>query len=345
MSRLSSWSLTLLLLTLLTEFPLTARAQQADTLFLTDGERVVGDVHRLALGDLRLDTPAFGAVHVAWERVTHIDSPKRWDVRTSDGAHYQGWFRPSPLGDERIRIDSGRDTVDIGTETIVQFTQLADGLWSRADGSISLGLDQQNTNKLTQVLIGAGLGYVVGRDRYSLTEYSAVTAQPGAADLNVHNASLYWTHDLKARWSSVVTGGIESNSALDLSWRLKAGYLVGNRIVQQVRLSEILLAGLQLNWERARDGEGQEESEFAVVSQFGSSIPHTGVDVVADLFGYLGLSHPGRNRLAGDITANARIVGSWKIGLTFHDQYDRRPRPGAGASNAYQLGTTLAYTF
>ena len=323
---------------------MSARAQMVDSLYLSSGERLLGDINSLSVGDLNFGTFHMGTVDVEWEHVTRLVSPKSWDIRTADGSHYQGWFRPTQTA-RHLVIATGADSIEIPMSSIVEFTHLKPGWWLRADGLLFGGVSYQKATELTQWSAGLTFNYFVGYEHFLFKEFSLVTNQKNAADLRIHTGELFWTHGIQRRWSSGVLLGAESNNALALDWRIKSGLVAVNRILQQVPVSEILYGGVQANWERTTSGVRQNTAELVLGSQFLAKGHRRELEADADVTGYLGLTDSGRNRLSAEVNARSKVVGAWKLGIQFRDEYDSRPAPGLDAVNDYQVGTTISYKF
>jgi len=56
-------------------------------------------------------------------------------------------------------------------------------------------------------------------------------------------------------------------------------------------------------------------------------------------------SRPASGSGLGDISFSAKVIGAWKLGIEFYDQYDSKPLVGTEPLNDYRVATTVNYTF
>jgi len=315
-----------------------------DTVYFKNGDRLIGDVNYLSLGELNLDPPEGDKHNVKWEEVQHLITRKIWNIRTADGHQYRGSFRKSPMSGLLV-IQTRYDTLDVKMADVTWFTELKTGWWTRADGSVSFGLSYQNANELAQGTLSSRVQYLVGKERLEFRQYSVRNFQPGVEDVRVDQFNLSWMHDLSGRLAIGPQGGYESNSELNLDERWKGSLMLASRILLKVRMTNIMMAGAQLNAEKSTEGDDRNEAEAFLGNRMQMNFLSHELEMYADTYAYFGLTVKGRTRVTTDITLSVEVVDDWKLGIEFYDQFDTKPPNATESLNDFRVSTTVGWSF
>ena len=81
-----------LVVALLCLFCHPAASQKTDTLFLKNGDRMIGELKYLRYGILNYSTSSMGTVKIEWIDVDKIFSTKEFVVKTDEGESLRGRF-------------------------------------------------------------------------------------------------------------------------------------------------------------------------------------------------------------------------------------------------------------
>ena len=318
-------------------------AENPDTLYFKNGDRLIGDVKTLSLGEVTIDPPEMDKVNVKWEEVSRFSSDRTWNIRTANGRQFRGRFRPSQMS-SMMRIEAIEDTVVVAMHDISEFTEMKPGWWDRADGNLSLGYSYQKANELSQLSFSSRVKYFVGHERLELRLYGISSIQPDVDNVRQDQASLLWMHDITGRWAAGPGGGYETNSSLNLDSRWRGTFMVANRVVLEGRMSDIFLGGYQYNLETS-EGEEREESELFLGNRVQTNFLRKEFQLYADTYAYFGLTVKGRTRFTADVTASVEVIDDWTVGVEFYDNYDSKPPNSPEGINDYRTGLTVGWTF
>jgi hypothetical protein len=318
-------------------------AETPDTLYFKNGDRLIGDVKTLTLGEVTIDPPEMDKVNVKWEEIARFTSDRTWNIRTANGRQFRGRFRPSAMSG-LMTIEALEDTVQVSMHDVSEFTEMKPGWWDRADGNLSLGYSYQKANDLSQLSFSSRVKYLVGKERLELRLYGITSIQPGVDDVRQDQASLNWMHDVTGRWAVGPTSGYERNSSLNLDSRWRASVMVANRVVLEGRMSDIVLGGYQYNLETS-EGEEREEAELFVGNRVQTNFLRKEFQLYADTYANFGLTVKGRTRITIDVTASVEVIDDWTVGVEFYDQYDSKPPHSTESLNDYRTGLTVGWTF
>ena len=318
-------------------------AEKPDTLHFKNGDRLIGDVKTLTLGEVTIDPPQMDKVNVKWEEVRRLSSDRTWNIRTSDGRQFRGQFRASPMSG-LLRIETLVDTVEVLMSNVSEFTEMKPGWWERADGNFSFGFSYQKANELAQLSFSSRVQYLVGRERLELRLYGVSNVQPGVEKVRQDQASLFWMHDVTGRWAVGPVIGYEANSSLNLDSRWRASAQVANRVILEGRMADIVMGGLQYNNETS-EGDERIEYELFLGNRIQTNFLRKEFHLYADTYAHFGLTVKGRTRVTADITASVEVIDDWTIGIEFYESYDSKPPNSTESLNDYRTGLTVGWTF
>lgn len=323
----------------------TVCAQGPDTVHTVMGERLVGKVLRLRDGVLNMATDAAGAVGIQWHKVSGMYCSTIWQMRTGDGSLRKGLLHV-PHGSGKALFFSDSDTLEVALTDIVDLTALKSGFWSRIDGTATVGMNHQQANQLTQLVLGASATHRGEKGAWNLVLNSITTALPALPDNRRQDALLLREQVLHGRWSAAAAIGGEANTELLLAARWKANAMLGLRAVTSSQLELLLLAGIQANNERSRSGTERSSAELLAGQRLRLRIPQAPkLELTMDVYTTYGLSIPDRIRLQADAKLRYGVLKNMTIGMDLFQQHDGRPLDGDGPLNDYRLAGTVGLMF
>lgn len=322
-----------------------AVAQKTDTIHLFNGDRVVAEMKDLKLGLLRLSTDYMSTVYIEWDQIQTVRTDKRWYIRLTSGAYFDGYLSPSPRLDHVYIVDDG-DTVHVNLIDITTLYRLNQGIWPRMDGSLNAGYSYQKSNELSQLSLSGNATYRADHGTVTFSFNSITTTQPEVEDNRKQDISLGGEQNLWGRWTAGLAGGAESNTELDLDLRLKANGYLGNYVWLTTHVSNLIGGGLQGNRERGGSGDNSDNIELFLGDRFRfKTYRFPKAEVTMDLAGYYGLTIKDRLRASASVYLRYEVIKDLQLGVEFYEQYDSQPLDGGAALNDFRVATTVGYTF
>lgn len=317
-----------------------------DKIFLTNGDRITGNIKELDRGKLRLRTTTMDTVYLNWVDIESIDSPKYLRIERTDGTFNYGRLQGLENGEGLGIMDNGR-VVSAPKDTVatVRPLKVDESFWARLEGDIKAGIDYRqatdllNTNLASNILLRE-LGYEVG-----LNLQWAETKKNEGNTSSRADMFLDYTRFRPNRWFWKATGGLERNDELGLRIRTLGGASVGKYFVQSSTMRWEVNAGLAINIEertnnkRINSAEGMIRSSFDI---FILSTPVTRLTAAANVFP--SLTESGRVRANTSLTFRNEFVRDFFWDLQFYSSYDNRP-VGGNEQRDYGLITSLGASF
>ena len=321
-------------------------APKTDTLIFKNGDRLTGEIKRLARGHLSFNTDAMGTIAIEWNKVAHLISAQHIQVETGMGIRYFGSFAQSTEEDSILIVtDDGPESVS--RERIIKMDPI-EGVGLRAwDVDVSLGYNFAKSTGVKQGTFGMNIDY------RTLTRIYSLNANTVTSDSNSQSASqrqtlgLQYTKLWNKRWLTNGNVTLDQNDELGLNLRTSIGVGGGRYLVQSNSMLLSLQGGLQFSRENLKAEIEDKDSVEGVFTLgwdwFKFEAPE--LDWSNDLKVIPSLTESGRVRAEFDSTIKWEVIGDLKWGLTLYGSYDNQPQAQTASTNDYGVNTQLTYEF
>ncbi len=339
-------------LTLLFAATLFAR-EHNDVLVMRNGDRITGEIKGLESGVLRIDVAYVdGALSIEWSKISRIESPQLFIVKTEDGSVYTGALG-SDSGPESerpllVRRSDGADPVAIQKAHVVGLEETSRKFFQAVSGSVLLGVVYSKGNNATQYNLGSGAEYRRERWGFGASFNSNLSANSGSntATHNQFDFDVYRLMNRKNYFYSAFGNFLQSSvQGIDLQTTLGAGIGHYFKNTNQVRFS--VVGGLL--WQSAK----YQPDVVPIATQHivGGAIV---TDLSVSFFKKTNLnarttlapafSDPGRVHVNTNVSYYVKILGDLSWDFSFYGNWDTNP-PGnfAGADFGYSSG--MRWTF
>lgn len=324
-----------------------ARAK-TDLVFLTNGDRITGEIKQLDRGILQLSTNDIGTIRIEWEDVDSLVSIYRFRVEDRDGPKYFGTIALTADGLLEVNDESSRSGVP--QQSVIGITPLEASFWQQLDGSISLGLSYTKSNSLLQVTTDINVRRRTETRSVELDISSIATSQEDEETLRREDLSLTYLRLFDGPWFVGAGASAQSNDELGLDLRVQFSPGVGLNLVQSNHNDLMSSVGLSVNREWSEGSDGTTErvynlEAFLTVEHGVFRYDYPKTDITSDITFYPSLSNSGRVRAEIDISASREIVSDFTVVLSFYDSWDNDPPDETAAKNDYGLVASVGWTF
>lgn len=340
-SRLALW---------LTVFLLAATGAPADTVVLNNGDRLTGEIQKLAEGKLFLKTTYAGGVKIDWKMIDRLTTEGPVEVEAQSGKRYTGTIQPADGGMEIVTPDK---RTPLTPSQVVAMSRVSDdggpGFWERLEGNIDAGYNLTRGNsRLTQSSVGLNGRYRKPGYKVQASASSIFSRQDNAAVVSRQAANVRYDVFLGPRLLTFALGGLERNDRKRLNLRSKMGGGVGWK-VRKTQLTELsILGGATFTNEQFQD----DASGNLPADSFGEAL--LGVEWDTTRFDHVRLStklslYPslkpgGRYRIEYDSSVRVPLVHRLTWSLSLFDRFDSNP-PIAVERNDYGLVSAFGFAF
>ncbi len=322
----------------------------ADVLRMENGDRLTGEVERVAGQRVFLKTAYAGTIQIDWLKLEGFSSDRRFEVEVEPGRKYRGKL---VLAEGKLEVATAKETVAFQRDRVVGLVPKAEkgkgNLWRQVEGTLDLGynLTRGNSRLDQSSLLAQGL-YDQGHYKISGDASSIFGRQDDSDPTSRQTAGARFDWFVNPRVFRFALGSFEHDDRQRLNFRTVLGGGLGRTLVKSKKTELALLGGLTFTGERFRGDTGTPE---AVVRRSGEGL--VGVEWKTVLMDRIHLSskltaHPNLGssedyRLAYDGSLRFPLTKKLSWSLRFYDRFVSRPpvpvrRNDSGLISAFGIG-------
>ncbi|MCZ6831244.1 MAG: hypothetical protein O7F73_16970 [Gammaproteobacteria bacterium] len=199
-------------------------AQKTDVVYLTNGDRITGDVKRLERGRLLVKTRSLGSIYLEWAAVAQVVSDKPLRLELADGRRVLGSLHRA-FGSQISVATVFGETEELLVESVVRMdpVYMDRGFWHWLDGKIGLGFCYAKGSEVGQLYFLGNAKYREVDSEYELTWNSILTSNQSGADTKRGNIGGSDRNYLENHWFWTGLANIDRNDELGIDSRFSAG--------------------------------------------------------------------------------------------------------------------------
>lgn len=327
--------------------PLTA--QKTDTLYLNNGDRIVGEIKALTNGRLEYKTDNVGTIQVKWDRVVRLTSRHYFEVETMGGRRHFGTL---PHVDSATYLAVALDRIELlRMAEVVAISRIKQtSVWGRIDGYLDLGFSYAKSNATLQITSGLEATYLT-KDWTALLKGDLFMQRQRDA-----NTTRRWSvqpviqRQYSSRWIAYGLGQVQQNEGLGLDLRTLGSVGGGRNLILTNSHEARAFVGLATSREWYIDSTSATDVtvnnlEVAVSGSYRAfryDSPELDFALGAEL--YPSLTDLGRVRVESDARVRYEILGDFFVTAAFKISVDSRP-PAVARTQNVDHTTTLSITW
>lgn len=321
---------------------------QIDSLTMSTGETLVGEVKNLKQGIVVIETDYSDSdFNVEWDKVAYISTERKFIVTTSSGDRFHGSLKTADGNPEQVVIDDeekGPSTMDI--IDVVYLKSVDDKFLSRIDLLMSVGYTLTKANESHQFSARLNAGYLSSKFGVDLS-FSAVrsTQKPEEEKIKTSRTEggAGFRFFIIRDWFALVSADFLQSTEQKLHLRSLSKGGIGNYIVNNNKMYFVLLGGAAWNYEDYSDITISDRNSAEAFAGVEYNIFDIGdLDLKTSVFAYPGITEGGRFRTDFNFDLKYEFPLDFFINLGFTLNYDNMPVEGASESD-YVLQTTFGW--
>jgi len=316
---------------------------QTDTLTMTNGEIVIGEIKKLERGVITIETAYSDSdFTIEWGQVAKIRSQLTHLLTMSDGRRFNATINSTGNPNE-VEIDNGESSVLVNVEEIVEFKPINDTFWDKISANIDVGYNVTKANNLVQFNTRTYLGYLTKRWEASGSYNNVFSSQDSVANTKRMDANLMFKVFLPKDWFVSISNDFLQNDEQKIQLRSTTKLAVGNYLVHSNAVYFAALGGVALNSETFTEATTPDRSTGEAFAGLEFNMFNTGdLSLKTSAFAYPNLTESGRIRVdfKFDLTYDLPLDFYIKAGTTVN--YDNQPIEGA-AELDYVIQTGLGW--
>jgi Protein of unknown function, DUF481 len=324
-------------------------ADKTDVILMTNGDRLVGEIKRLAVGQLQFKaTYMASSVNLDQTKVSGIESIRRFRVEFADGSLLSGVIGKSasaPAG-ENFTVEDSIGSTKRAFLDVVSVSPLEGSFLRRFTGSADVGVTLGSQSSTNQFTANATLNYPSENFRLSTQASSLFSKHEGSDDAVRQSFGAAYYQFLSKNWFLMGLTQMLKDNELSLSLRATGSGGGGRFLMHSNRSGVAAFAGLAATYERYFDtatGTNGTNAELLTGLEI-YTVRFASSQMTTKLLLYSGISQWGRERVDWETSISWELWNNvyWKTGGTLN--FDSRPPEGTQKSD-YTLTTSFGLTF
>jgi len=333
---------------------------KTDIIWMSNGDRVTGEIVQLEHGKLRVQTDSLGQILIEWDDVSRIESEYHFQFERTDGTRITGIIQKTPDQHEITLVDD-EQAVSFAHENVVRISQIEDTFWDRLKGSLTFGYSFTKASDVAQGNLGFRATHRTEKRSFTVDGSTIVTSDQEDESTQRSNLNLSTTRFRGDRWFNSYLLGFESNDELGLNLRSSLGAGMGRYLIQ-TNTSELALiggllgtsenlapvppeAGIPENPEITEPVSSQESLEGMLGVDYSRYIfDDPSVDLSVRLYAFPSITQSGRTRAQLDINLRWELINDLFWDLTYYNTFDSEPPSGSESTNDYGVVTSVGYS-
>lgn len=330
--------------------PIEALAKEdspKDTVFLKNGEMLIGDIKELRLGMLSFDSKDVGLISLKISKIKTIDSSSdTLRIETADKAIYYGALKPSEKpGYVYIVIPSHRHLVEI--DNINSLLSFKKHFWNNISGNVSAGFSYSHSSGIGQLNLSFSTTYTAKRFELSIKGSGIASIDTSSFSRDREDFDIAALYNVEKMWYAVVAFEYQRNLQLSILRRLQQLGAAGYKVVLSQNFQTMGIAGLGISQEHSTTGV-DENSLIEIptgISFDYYKFSNPNIQISSQHTFYVGLTQWGRVRYDSNTTLNWELFKNFSFSLNLYLDYDNQPPDPTAGKTDYGTVIGLSYKF
>ena len=324
-----------------------ANAQEKDTLYLRNGQIMVGKLNSISLGIIQFDDVDLSVQNVKYHKIKTIKAGmSTYRIQTIDESVYYGILKPSKVYGEVI-VDDGFVEKPYPIINIFNLVSLEKKFIKKIKGTVALGYSYTKSSDIGRTNIDWNLMFTEQKFRLEFNGSFIYTNNQGEKTRDRESVAVGGYYNI----NSVLVAGLalnyQRNIELGLASRIQELVGFGRRFLFKSNLQGVLSSGVVINQERSLEGTTS-GNLFEIPAQFKLdyfhyAAPNLSFSIIPKFF--FGVNQNGRKRFGGETRVNWEVISNLDLGLQFYTNYDNQALEGSNTNFDYGIVFNVGYKF
>jgi hypothetical protein len=317
---------------------------QTDTLLLSSGDEIVGEIKKMDRGVLTIETDYSDSdFKVEWDKVVQMKSDRNFIITLSNGERLFGAMRSNPSDTNEVIIINEGVPLMSKLIDVVYIEPVEKNFISRLDLLISIGYTLTKANNMHQFNMRSNIGYLANSWKAEAGFDAIRSIQDSVSNTSRTDANIGFRYFLPKDWFVLIAADFLQSTELKLDLRANTKLGAGNYVVHTNKVYLGLAAGGAWNYERYSDPEQADRNSLEAFAGVEFNIFDMGdLDLFTNLMAYPGITEAGRFRTDYSFDLKYDFLDDFFINLGFTLNYDNQPIEGASELD-YVIQTTLGW--
>jgi Protein of unknown function, DUF481 len=321
--------------------------QYKDTVYLYNGQVLVGEIKYAQLGFLKIDDRDLKLVSIKMYKIKKMMAMKNiFKIQTSDKTIYYGVINYSTKNGY-IDVHSDSSDVTLKLTDVLYMLELHKSFFKGLTGNVAAGFSFTKSNSLGQLNVSSVVNYAQKNFEHQLSASSIASIDSSKFSRDNENVQLFSNYSLDEVWFVSGLFNYQRNLELSLSRRFSEMLGAGRKMLVKNDLQLLLISGITLNQERTTSGENSGILyEIPIMMRFNYfRFRHPDLQISSIQTVYFGITEKGRVRYDSNNNFALTIIHNFSANLNIYTNYDSRPSAGSNSNFDYGTSFSLSYRF
>jgi len=321
---------------------LSAIRAQRDSMILSNGDIIVGEIKSMDKGVLIIETEySDDDFTLKWVEVKEVYSQTRFLITLDDGRRMNSILTTTKSGTLVIENEIG-DLEEINILDLVYLQELENKFWSRVSTSADLGASYNKANHLKQINISSTLGYLA--DAWGVDFYFTYngSSQDSVSSTIRKEAGGNYRYFLKQDWYILPEATYLSNTEQALKARITAKFGVGRYMTHTNQSYWGLIGGVSYNEENFTNATPHRNSFEAYAGSELNLFDTGDLSLFSTLYIYPSMTEKGRVRTDFKFDIKYEFYNDFYVKGNVDFNYDNQPAV-VGNESDYVLGFSIGW--
>lgn len=317
---------------------------QNDTLVLKNEDRLIGEIKKMDRGVLHFKTKySSGDLKLKWKQLESIKSSRKFLISLTNGKRLKIKGMYSEIKSDSIILKKDSTEIQANLSELVFIKPLKSSFMSKLDASVSVGYNYTKASNLSQLTLGASMGYSGDYFGAKATFSSVRSDQDDVEEIQRTYAELSLNYFLGWDYFLIYDAEFLSNSEQKLQLRVTNKLGIGKYLIHTNKM--FLAAGGGIAWNNEQYSESTNDNPnsgeaFATVEA--NLFDFSDFSLLSAITAYPSLTEKGRLRADYKLDLKYDLPFDLFIKLGFNYNFDNQPVEG-GAKDDFIIRTTLGW--
>jgi hypothetical protein len=336
-----------ILFAILCLLPVIARCQQKDSIFLRNGQVLIGDIKNVKYGKITIDDVDLKLISIKLYKVRTIKSNNRLKITTDVKEVYIGTLTSGNRDGWTIIITGNGEKTALKITSISTLIFLEKEFVKRLDGNVGAGFSYTKSSGIGQVNLNSTVSYVTKNFGNEFTASTIGSIDSSKYSRDNESLELFSYYDFNSTWLASGLLAYQRNLELSLARRYQEMIGAGNRLLVRSNLELLAISGLSFNQEKSTEGvKSGVLLEVPIMVRFNFfNFQHPNIQISTSQTLFFSLTQKGRIRFNGSTDFSWELVHDFSFTLNFYNNFDSRPPVTAPSKTDFGVVMGLSYKF
>ena len=319
----------------------TVALAQTDTVTLTSGETITGQIKTVENGVLTIATAYSSAdFQIKWDQVASLSSARPFVIETVDGRRVPGSLT-ADVANKALQVGG----VSVALAEISAIEPPVGSFWTRFESSIDVGYSMTRANDARQLTAGAKVLYTHDRVVDTIVGNVFSNSQSNAPDTQRWNLGNDFRYMVGDRWYANSAQDLLGSDEQSLDLRTTIGGGAGRYLFRSA--SQYLTASGGVAWTREDYTDSQIPTQDSGEAYVGTEFMTEELklfNLVTRFNFYPSLTIDDRYRINYTLDIDFNLPGNWYVRTSLFENYDSSP-PADLSKNDWGWSNAVGFKF